>query len=95
MGQSDSAQLGLAHAALVEQCRVTGNAYPYALTRADELRHHERGESQLRADDRGTAATRYPGQAIRQGGDEGDCTWEAGVGGELELELELELEIGD
>ena len=34
---SDRAQLGFAHAALVEQCRVTRNAYPYVLTRADEL----------------------------------------------------------
>ncbi|HKZ83489.1 MAG TPA: DNA double-strand break repair nuclease NurA [Anaerolineae bacterium] len=34
---SDSGQLGLAHAALVEQCRVTASAYPYVLTRADEL----------------------------------------------------------
>ncbi len=34
---ADAALLGLAHAAIVEQCRVTGIAYPYALTRADEL----------------------------------------------------------
>ena len=34
---SDSGPLGFAHAALVEQCRVTASAYPYVLTRADEL----------------------------------------------------------
>ncbi len=33
----DAALLGLAHAAILDQCHVTENAYPYALTRADEL----------------------------------------------------------
>ena len=33
----DDDLLGFAHAALVEQCRVTASAYPYVLTRADEL----------------------------------------------------------
>ncbi|HEY4721029.1 MAG TPA: DNA double-strand break repair nuclease NurA, partial [Anaerolineae bacterium] len=30
-------QVELLHAAIVDQCRVTGFPYPYALTRADEL----------------------------------------------------------
>ncbi len=34
---SDGGPLGLAHAVLVEQCRVTASAYPYVLTRADEM----------------------------------------------------------
>lgn len=33
----DAARLGLVHAAIVDQCQVTGIAYPYALARADEL----------------------------------------------------------
>lgn len=33
----DAGLLGRAHAALVDQCRITQNAYPYVLTRADEL----------------------------------------------------------
>ena len=33
----DASLLGLAHGAMVEQCRITDIAYPYALTRADEL----------------------------------------------------------
>jgi hypothetical protein len=34
---ADPTRLGMAHAAIVDQCRITGIAYPYALTRADEL----------------------------------------------------------
>ena len=34
---SDRQRLGLAHAAVVDQCGITGIAYPYVLTRADEL----------------------------------------------------------
>ncbi|HEY4688835.1 MAG TPA: DNA double-strand break repair nuclease NurA [Anaerolineae bacterium] len=34
---SDPERLGLLHAAIVDQCRVTDNAYPYVLMRADEL----------------------------------------------------------
>ena len=34
---ADQTRLGLAHAAIVDQCQITGIAYPYALTRADEL----------------------------------------------------------
>jgi hypothetical protein len=32
-----ASRLGLAHAAILDQCHVTENAYPYVLTRADEL----------------------------------------------------------
>ncbi len=34
---ADAGRLGWAHAGIVEQCHVTATAYPYALTRADEL----------------------------------------------------------
>ncbi|HLF26650.1 MAG TPA: DNA double-strand break repair nuclease NurA [Anaerolineae bacterium] len=34
---ADPELLGLVHGAIVEQCRVTERAYPYVLTRADEL----------------------------------------------------------
>jgi hypothetical protein len=34
---SDPERIGLLHAAIVDQCRITSKAYPYVLTRADEL----------------------------------------------------------
>lgn len=48
---SDLKRVGLLHAVIVEQCRVTANAYPYALTRADEMaviKTHEKASLEQR-----------------------------------------------